>query len=167
MDKRRDLETNPVFPVSLISMTRNFLITIVSAGLLILCPERQVAQEKPAQVEDLKPFAGSWKGICEDGGPFVLLTLKISEGGLVGEISLANMKGEDGQCAHVINPPSPEHAKRISGAKVKNKTLSFNGSSSMQFEMLLDGTEGARLRLLGTPVEDAPWRLRKAADPAR
>ena len=103
MDKRRDLETNPVFTVSLTSMTRNFLITIVSAGLLILCPERQAAQEKTALVADLKPFAGSWKGICEDGNPFILLTLRISEGSLIGEISLANMKGDDGQCAHVMN----------------------------------------------------------------
>jgi hypothetical protein len=148
-------------------MTRNFLIAIASIGLLIFRPVQQLAQERTAQVEDMKPFAGTWKGICEDGSPFILLTLKVSEGSLVGEISLANMKGEDGQCAHVINPPSPEHAKKIGGPKVKNKTLSFSGSSSMQFEMSLDGTLGAKLRLLGTPVENRPWRLRKAADQLR
>jgi hypothetical protein len=148
-------------------MTRTFLIATAFVGLRILCPEQQLAQEKMGQVENLRPFAGMWKGICEDGNPFVVLTLKISEGELIGEISLANMKGEDGQCAHVVNPPSPEHAKKIDGAKVRNKTFSFSGSSSMQFEMSLDGTQGARLRLLGTPVEDTPWRLRKAAYPAR
>ena len=106
-------------------------------------------------------FAGTWKGICQDGNPFVILSLKVSGRDLVGDISIANMHGDNGQCASVIDPPSPQHAMKISSAKLEGKTLSFDGSPNARFQMSLDGTQTAKLKFLGTPVEDTPWQITK------
>lgn len=110
----------------------------------------------------MKPFAGTWKGVCADGKEFVVLTLNWDGAGLGGTIRLANMQGEDGQCATVVDPPSPEHAMKISDVQLRGKVLGFKGSEHAEFEMSLAGEESARLKFLGTPVEDKPWELKKA-----
>jgi hypothetical protein len=83
---------------------------------------------------------------------------------LAGDISIANMNGGNGQCAKVIDAPSPQHAMKISGAKVAGNILSFLGSEKAQFEMSLSGGQTARLKFLNTPGE--PWQLVKSADPS-
>jgi hypothetical protein len=65
---------------------------------------------------------------------------------LVGDISMTNMNGDNGQCATVIDP------------------LSFEGSPKAWFEMSLADAQTAKLKFLGTPVEDTPWQLTKSAD---
>ena len=110
----------------------------------------------------MSSFIGTWKGVCADGKEFVILTLNQNGADIGGTISLANMTGEDGQCAMVVNPPSPEHAMRISDARLEGTVLAFKGSPRAEFEMTVSGPEGARLKFLGTPVEDKPWDLKKA-----
>jgi len=120
------------------------------------------------QSEDvLGSFAGTWRGICQDGHPFVILTLKVNGKDLVGDISIANMTGDNGQCVAVTDLPSPEHAMKISGAKVTDAILSFHASSHAQFRMALDDAKTAKLKFLGTPVENSPWRLTRIANESR
>lgn len=46
--------------------------------------------------------------------------------------------------------------------QLRGTVLAFKGSQRAEFEMTLVGTEGARLKFLGTPVEDKPWELKRA-----
>jgi len=116
----------------------------------------------------LSSFAGTWRGICQDGNPFAILSVRVSGKDLVGDISIANMQGDgNGQCAKVNDPPSPQHAMKIDGAKVEGNVFSFQGSPKARFEMSLVDTQTARLKFLGTPIEEAPSQLVKSADPSR
>jgi hypothetical protein len=75
--------------------------------------------------------------------------------------------GSNGQCAKVNDPQSPQHTMKIDGAKVEGNIFSFQGSPTARFEMSLVDAQTARLKFLGTPVEDTPWQLVKSADPSR
>ena len=139
-----------------------FFVTIA----LLALPSALMAQNR-ASDQPLADFAGTWRGICQDGNAFVILSIKVSGGALAGDISIANMNGGNGQCATVIDPPTPEHAMKIDGAKVQGNILSFQGSPKARFEMSLVGGQTARLKFLGTPVEDTPWKLVKSGDSSR
>lgn len=138
----------------------------LTVAMLAALPSTLLAQNSTA-VQPLNDFAGTWRGICQDGNPFVILSIKVSGGALAGDISIANMQGGNGQCAKVIAPPTPEHAMKIDGAKVQGNVFSFQGSQKARFEMSLAGTETARLKFMNTPVEDTPWQLVKSPDQSR
>ena len=141
-----------------------FRIVVMVALLTAL--STLIAQNKGAD-DTLPSFAGTWRGICQDGNSFVILSIKVSGRDLVGDISIANMQGGNGQCAKVIDPPSPQHAMKIDDAKVEGNIFSFQGSPKARFEMSLVDAQTARLKFLGTPVEETPWQLVKSADPSR
>jgi hypothetical protein len=115
----------------------------------------------------LSKFAGTWKGTCQDGRTFVVLTLQLNQDQLNGTVSIANMHGDDeGACMLVTAPPAAEHAQAISHAAVANDVLSFNGSerpdgSFTHFELRQTDQGKADLKLLNTPVEKHPWPLVK------
>jgi hypothetical protein len=120
------------------------------------------AQTKPDAIS-LASFAGTWKGICSHGNKeFVVLTLNPSGAELTGNISIANMHGEGGQCEFVIDPPSPEHAMKISDAQLQGAALAFKGGEHAQFEMTITGPDSAKLKFIGTPVEKQPWELKRS-----
>jgi hypothetical protein len=80
-------------------MTRKPLSTKVSLFLgiaaLLLRPPLQVAQQSDSSAS-LKPFVGTWKGTCADGGEFVVLKVTQSGNELAGTVSIANMNGANG-----------------------------------------------------------------------
>jgi hypothetical protein len=117
------------------------------------------ASARPTQVSS---FLGTWKGICADGKDFVIVTLNQNGSDVGGTVSIANTQGQEGQCDTVLDPPSPEHAMKISSAQLRGTVLSFQTSRGPEFEMTIVGNEGALLKFLGTPVEDTPWQLKKA-----
>jgi len=116
----------------------------------------------------LTKFAGTWKGTCQDGRTFVVLTLQLNHDQLDGTVSIGNMHGDDeGACMLVTAPPAPEHAQKVNHAAVANGVLSFNGSqrpdgSFTHFELKQTEEGKADLKLLNTPVEKHPWPLVKA-----
>lgn len=118
--------------------------------------------------DSLSKLAGTWKGTCQDGRTFVVVTLRLNQDQLDGTISIGNMHGDDeGACMLVTAPPAPEHAQQISHAAVANGVLSFNGSqrpdgSVTHFELKQTERGNADLKLLNTPVEEHPWSLVKA-----
>ena len=126
-------------------------------------PWTQSAQDRKSD-ESLRSFSGKWTGTCQDGNLFVILNLKLNDRDLVGDISIANMHGDNGQCAAVIDPPTPEHATKISNAKMEGKMLSFQASSHAHFTMSLDNPQKAQLRFLGTPVENSPWQVIRTSE---
>ena len=96
------------------------LTPFVLAGLLFQ-PQAQMAQDR-SQQEALQPFAGTWKGICADGKPFVLLALRVTGSDVTGTISIGNIKGDEGQCATLVDPPSPDQAMKVTDVQ---KLLTF------------------------------------------
>jgi len=144
---------------------KTFLL-FVTAAILAMLPLTLLVQSGAAD-QSLTDFAGTWKGICQDGNPFVILTIRVNGGTLAGDISIANMQGGNGQCATVTDPPTAEHAMKIDGAKVQGSIFSFQGSAKARFEMSLVDAQTARLKFLGTPVEDTPWKLVKSGDSSR
>lgn len=148
-------------------MKASLFFRILAMVALLTAASTLLAQNSGAR-DTLSPFVGTWRGICQDGGPFVILTIKVSGRDLAGDISIANMQGGgNGQCAKVNDPPSPEHAMTIGGAKVEGNVFSFQGSPKARFEMSLVDAQTARLKFLGTPVEETPWELVKSADRSR
>jgi len=51
---------------------------------------------------------------------------------------------------------------KVSDARLRGTVLAFKGSQRVEFEMTLVSAEEARLKFLGTPVEDKPWELKRA-----
>jgi len=122
----------------------------------------QPVPERNSNGASLARFAGTWKGICADGKEFVVLTLKEAGSAIGGTVSLGNFQGPEGQCASVVDPPSDGHAMQVSDAHLQGEVLAFKGARGSQFEMTVVSAEGARLKFLGTPVEQRPWDLKRA-----
>ena len=139
---------------------RFFRLPVTMAIVAMALPWTLLAQNNGA--DSSASFAGTWKGICQDGTPFVILSITVSGKDLVGDISIANMHGENGQCETVTDAPSPQHAMKISGAKLEGSIFRFQGSEKARFEMSLLNAQTATLKFLNTPVEDKPWQLVKS-----
>lgn len=129
--------------------------------VLFVLPAAEWAQTGSGDGTSLNRFEGNWKGICADGKPFVLLTLRHEAGAMTGTLEIANMQGSEGQCESVTDPPSKDHAMHVSDSRVNGKALTFNGSANAKFEMTTAGPNSARLKFLGTPVEENPWTLER------
>lgn len=142
------------------TLTAMLPLPLLIAGLFAQSPQRPVPEENSAT--SLKRFVGTWKGLCADGKEFVVLTLTQAGNEIGGTISLGNFKGDEGQCARVVDPPTPAHAMKVSDAQLRGADLAFKGRGGTAFEMSIAGTGGARLKFLGSPVEDNPWELKKA-----
>ena len=134
----------------------------VCASLLgvLLFPMAQVA-EQAAGAASKKSFLGTWKGTCADGKEFVVLKLSQSGDQLAGSVSIANMNGANGQCAAVIDPPTDEHSMQIHDVQLQGKTVAFKASGTTAFEMYIVKGDEAKLKFLGTPVENNPWKLER------
>jgi len=147
----RDMPANRLLGTGLWTLVAVFLTS----------PAPQMAQGKRDAPPSLGSFAGRWKGICADGNEFLILTLSRNGTDIGGTVSLADISGTEGQCATVVNPPSAEHSMKISEGKLQGAVLAFKGSERARFEMEIIGDGRARLKFLGTPVEDRPWELNK------
>jgi hypothetical protein len=121
----------------------------------------QKAPDRSRDDNAFKDFLGTWKGRCADGKEFVVLILSQTGPDLAGTISLGNFEGADGQCTTVVNPPTPEHAMKVTEVKFRGAVLAFKGRQGAEFEMTVDAPN-AKLKFLGTPVENNPWQLRRA-----
>lgn len=111
----------------------------------------------------MEAFVGVWKGVCADGKDFVIVTLRETDAGeLEGSVQMANVRGgPDGSCTSVVDAPSAAHAMKISDSKLKGSTLAFKAAAQADFEMTVVGSDDARLKFLGTPSEERPWKLRR------
>lgn len=129
---------------------------LLSGSALLLLPQESSGS--------LKPYLGSWKGVCADGKDFVVVSLRQGEdGALGGTVQLGNMRGgEDGACVSVVDPPVEKHSLKVSDGKLDGPVLKFRGAKRMEFEMIVTGSDAARLKFIGTASEDNPWKLTRA-----
>ena len=112
------------------------------------------------------PMAGSWGGTCQDGRPFVMVSLRPAVGGYGGTISLGNVKvtsqpaAATGSCL-VKDAASAEHAMKITKAAVTGKVLTFDSEHGQEYEMRLTGSDSAELRFVGTNRDESWFGLRR------
>lgn len=111
-------------------------------------------------------FAGMWKGVCQDGKPFILLTLRSASNEIVGTVSLGNVKlgnsaGDKGGACTVADPADREHSMAVTNAAVNGQKLTFEASRGPQVEMTLANENTAKLRFPGTPMEDVSFEIHK------
>ena len=137
------------------------MLLFLGVTAFVFQPRLQVAQETAASASQ-KPYIGTWKGTCGDGAEFLVLKLSQSGNEMAGTVSIANMNGPNGRCASVIDPPSDEHAMKIHDVQLREKALAFKGAGQTAFEMSVTGDDEATLKFLGTPVENNPWKLKRA-----
>jgi hypothetical protein len=113
-----------------------------------------------------RPLAGEWVGMCQDGRPFVTVSLRPAVGGYGGTISLGNVKITSqpgaplGACT-VNDPPSPEHAMRITQAVVVDGMLTFDSEHGQEYELKSTGGDTAELRFVGTNRDESWFGLRR------
>jgi hypothetical protein len=141
---------------------RTVALTLLYCSLAFVGACVASADSKEAESNNQAEFVGTWKGICGDQKPFVIVTLREEKGQIVGTVSIGNMHGNvDGGCEEVVDDPTPEHAQQIHDAKVEGSTLSFGWGTKVgrQFEMKLVGSKEADLKFFGTPAENNPWKL--------
>jgi len=148
------------------------LHSIFLLALAFLQPLTQLAaQEKSTSADSIERFAATWEGKCQDGTTFVVLTLQANGSHIDGSVSIGNMNGNHaGGCVSVLEPPTPEHAQKITHATVQQGALLFNGAkradgSLARFELKQIDANTAQLMLLGTPVEEHPWQMQRAQKP--
>lgn len=142
-------------------------LTLLSCSLAFVGVCMASGGSQGAERDNRAAFVGTWKGICEDKKPFVILILREEKGQIVGTLSIGNMHGNvDGGCEEVVDEPTPEHAQQIHDVKVGGSTLSFSwgtkvGYQVAKFQMNLVGIREAELKFLGTPAENNPWKVLK------
>jgi hypothetical protein len=112
------------------------------------------------------PLAGEWVGTCQDGRPFVRVSLRPAVGGYGGTISLGNVKvtsqpGAPVGTCRVNDPPSAEHAIRIAKASLAGEMLTFDSDHGQEYEMERTGGDTAELRFVGTNRDESWFGLRR------
>jgi hypothetical protein len=112
------------------------------------------------------PMAGDWVGMCRDGRPFVMVSLRPAVGGYGGTISLGNVKivsqpGDAVGVCTVNDPPSAEHAMKITKAVVAGGMLTFDSEHGQEYEMKTTGGDTAELRFVGTNRDESWFGLRR------
>jgi hypothetical protein len=111
-------------------------------------------------------FAGTWKGVCQDGKAFILLELRSTANKIEGSMSLGNVSLADsgankgGSCT-VTDPASPDHSAPIKDAVVDGQKLTFESSRGQQVEVILTSQDTARLKFPGTPMEQTSFEIHK------
>jgi hypothetical protein len=112
-------------------------------------------------------FTGMWKGVCQDGKAFILLTLRSTSNEIEGTISLGNVSfaepaGNKGGSCTATDPASRDHSMSIKDAVVDGQKLTFAASRGPQVEIILTSRDTANLRFPGIPMEEASFEIHKA-----
>lgn len=125
------------------------------------------AQADAAALPNPTVFAGTWKGVCQDGKPFVLITLRFVANKVEGTISLGDIHlgnpatNGAGTCT-ATTPANAEHSMPILSAMVDGKRLVFD-SRGPQLEMILTGETTAQLRFPSESMAASYFEIRKAS----
>ena len=104
--------------------------------------------------------------MCPDGKAFILLELRSTVNKIDGSISLGNVSlansgvNKGGSCT-VTDPASPDHSAPINDAVVDGQKLTFASSRGQQVEVILTSQDTARLKFLGTPMEQTSFEIDK------
>jgi hypothetical protein len=139
--------------------------------MLLLSPMHPTltAQTKAPTSVNRSSFAGTWRGLCDDGKPFVLLTLSPTSNQIEGTISLGNVKfgsstvSNSNTCT-VADPADAAHATTIKNAALDGSRLTFEYSQGQQIEVDLTHPGTAKLRFLGTPYEETSFVINKTSN---
>ena len=122
-----------------------------------------LAQGTPSRQQT--PFEGSWTGLCQDGKPFVFVTLRADGDTLTGTVSLGNatfgyVAGKAGTCT-TVEPASRHHAMAARVTSVEGKRLTVEAVRGPRLEIVLTGADTARMRFLSVGLDDNFFEIRK------
>jgi hypothetical protein len=149
------------------SQLRNCISTVhLSPTLLCVLLIAISAPVLRAQSDAGGAFAGRWKGVCQDGKAFILLTLRSTSNEIEGTVSLGNVSlensaGNEGGTCTATDPASRDHATSIKDAVIDGQKLTFESSRGPQVEITFTSRDTARLRFPGTPMEHASFEIHK------
>jgi hypothetical protein len=112
------------------------------------------------------PMGGEWVGMCQDGRPFVSVSLRQAVSGYSGTMSLGNVKitsqpGNPVGACTVNDPPSAEHAMKITNTVLRDGVLTFDSEHGQEYEMKRTGGDSAELRFVGTNRDESWFGLRR------
>jgi hypothetical protein len=126
------------------------ILSAVLAGLLAV----PLSAQTDAAAVSIESFAGTWTGLCQDGKPFVILSLHVVSNKIEGTVSIANANyggsSSNGASCTVQDPASPDHAMPILRTVVEGKKLTMD-TRGPQVQIVLTGKDAARLSF---PTED-------------
>jgi hypothetical protein len=71
---------------------KKFLFFRIVVAVALLTAASTLLAQNSGTGDTLSSFAGTWRGICQDGNPFVILSIRVSEKDLAGDVSIANMQ---------------------------------------------------------------------------
>ena len=139
--------------------------------MLLLSPMYSTlpAQTNAPNSVNRSSFAGTWRGLCDDGKPFVLPTLSPTSNQIEGTISLGNLKfgsstvSNSNSCT-VANPADAAHSTTIKNATLDGNKLTFEYFRGQQIEVDLTHQGTAKLRFLGTPYEETSFVINKTSN---
>ena len=139
-----------------------FCVVLLGISSPVLRPQNDAS----GSFNNRAAFAGMWKGECQDGKPFVFLTLRSTSSAIEGTISLGNVDlgnstGNKGGSCTATTPASHDHSMSIKNVAVDGQKLTFESSRGTQVEMILASEDTAKLRFPGTPMEDASFEIHK------
>lgn len=163
------MKPSPEIELQSIGSTANIRSIFCSVLLiLLLIPVLRAQNQASNPAANKAAFAGMWKGVCQDGKPFALLTLRAAANRMDGTMSLGNTvfgnpSGKTGTCS-VTDPANEEHSKAIKNAVIEGQKLTFETSSGQQVEMILASDKTARLEVMDTPMQDAIFEIHKTAN---
>ena len=122
---------------------------------------------RPANAPTAASFAGTWKGVCQDGKPFVLITLRFVANKVEGTLSLANVKLGDpaangaGACT-ATDPVTADHSIPILRTMIAGNRLVLD-SQGPELEMILTGESTAQLKFPGESTAATYFNIRRVS----
>jgi hypothetical protein len=137
------------------------VLSLVASGAL-LCAQIKATSASSSGA----PFAGIWKGVCQEGKAFILLDLKFVSNKIEGSVSLGNVSLGDpgsvksGTCT-VTDAATRDHSTSIKDAVVDGPKLTFDSLPGPQVEIVLTSPDIGKLRFPGTPMETASFEIHK------
>ena len=112
-------------------------------------------------------FAGTWKGVCQDGKAFVLITLHFVANRVEGTLSLGNVNlgspgaNGAGTCT-ATEPATAEHSLPILRTMIAGNRLILD-SRGPELEMILTGESTAQLRFPSESMAASYFEIRRTS----
>ena len=112
-------------------------------------------------------FAGTWKGVCRDGKPFALITLRFAANKVEGTVSLGNVDlgsptpNGAGTCT-ARDPATADHSMPVLRTMIAGNRLILD-SRGPELEMILTGEGTAQLKFPSESMAASYFEIRRVS----
>jgi hypothetical protein len=91
-------------------LKKRVTLAFLSCTLAFVGARAAIGAPEGAERNKESTFVGTWKGICEDKKPFVIVVLHEEKGQIGGTVSIGNMHGNVDGCAQTFDSSHQFHA---------------------------------------------------------